>query len=165
MRLDRTRVPAPGAVPAPTVPRPNRMRLDNGMSLVSVCRDGLPEATLSLVLPAGAHATRAGTAGLASLVAKVLPEGASGRGAREMAVWIDGLGLQLGVSAGYDSLVLRVRTLSERLVSTISLFSRPTVCGRTISKLARRSSSLMTPSTCTPEEWANALAPTIALFG
>ena len=123
MRLDRTRVPAPGAVPAPTVPRPNRMRLDNGMSLVSVRRGGLPEATLSLVVPAGAHATGAGTAGLASLMAKVLPEGASGRGAREMAVWIDGLGLQLGVSAGYDSLVLRVRTLSEQLEPALDVLA------------------------------------------
>lgn len=123
MSLDRTRVPASGAAPAPTVPRPHRLRLDNGMSLVSVNRDWLPEATLSLVLPAGAHSTAAGTAGLASLMAKVLPEGASGRGAQEMAVWIDGLGLQLRVSAGYDSLVLRVRTLSEQLEPTLDVLA------------------------------------------
>ena len=40
-----------------------------------------------------------------------------------MAVWIDGLGLQLRVSAGYDSLVIRVRTLSEQLEPALDVLA------------------------------------------
>lgn len=123
MSLDRSRAPEPGVTPALATPRPHRLRLENGMNLAWVCRDHLPEATLSLVLPAGADSTGARYAGLASLVAKVLPEGAAGRSAREMAVWLDGLGLQFKVAAGYDSLVLRVQALSEQLEPALEALS------------------------------------------
>jgi zinc protease len=84
-----------------------------GVSLTR--RDQLPEAMLALVLRAGSASVGSEQAGLASLVAKVLPEGAGGRGSREMAVWLDGMGAHLGIGVGYDSMVLRLHTLSESL--------------------------------------------------
>jgi zinc protease len=93
------------------------------MSVAAVRRDRLPEAALSLVLPAGADSTSAGDAGLASLVAKVLPEGAGGRSAREMAVWLDGLGLHFDVAVGYDAMILRVHALSEQLEPALDALS------------------------------------------
>ena len=123
MNLDRSRAPEPGATRALAIPRPHRLRFENGMNVVWVRRDHLPEATLSLVVPAGADSTGTQYAGLASLVAKVLPEGAAGRNAREMAVWLDGLGLQFRVAAGYDSSVLRVQALSEQLEPALDALS------------------------------------------
>ncbi len=123
MSVDRSRAPEAGVARALAIPRPGRHRLRNGMSLAWLRRDRLPEATLSLVLPAGANSKGADRVGLASLVAKVLPEGAAGRSAREMAVWLDGLGLQFRVAAGYDSLVLRVQTLSEQLEPALDALS------------------------------------------
>jgi len=93
------------------------------MNLAWVRRGRLPETTLSLVVPAGADSTGADHAGLASLVAKVLPEGAAGRNAREMAVWLDGLGVHFGVVVGYDSMVLGVHTLSEQLEPALDALS------------------------------------------
>ncbi|MCL7971367.1 MAG: insulinase family protein, partial [marine benthic group bacterium] len=86
-------------------------------------RDHLPEAALSLVLPAGADAHPTESAGLASLVAKVLPEGAAGRTARDMAIWVDGLGAHLGVAVGYDAMIVRLHTLSEHLEAGLDLLA------------------------------------------
>lgn len=83
----------------------------------------MPEASLALVVSAGAASTGAEKAGLASLVARVLPEGAAGKSAREMATWLDGLGVHLGISAGYDSMILRLHTLSEQLVPALDVLA------------------------------------------
>jgi zinc protease len=113
--LDRSRPPQAGVARPVLIPRPAVHRLENGMNVASVQRPHLPEATLTLVLPAGAESTGPERAGLASLVAKVLPEGASGKGSREMATWLDGLGVHLGVAVGYDSMLIRLHTLSGQL--------------------------------------------------
>ena len=91
------------------------------MGLASVRRDRLPEVSLALVLSAGADSTATERAGLASLVAKVLPEGAAEKSAREMAAWLDGLGVRLGIDAGYDSMILRLHTLSEQLAPALNV--------------------------------------------
>jgi zinc protease len=84
-----------------------------------VRRDALPEVMLAVVLPAGSASVGVSRAGLASLVAKLIPEGAAGRDSREMAEWLDRIGAQLTVSAGYDSMVLRLHTLTESLESAL----------------------------------------------
>jgi len=88
-----------------------------------VRRERLPEASLALVVPAGADSVGSERAGLASLVARVLPEGAGGRDAREMATWLDGLGMHLGIAAGYDSMILRLHTLSEQLPAALDVLA------------------------------------------
>lgn len=115
MSLDRTRPPEAGSSADLTIPVPRRAALENGLRIAWVRRGRLPDATVSLVLPAGADAHPPESAGLASLMAKVLPEGAAGRSAREMAVWVDGLGAHLGVTVGYDAMIVRLHTLTEHL--------------------------------------------------
>ncbi len=89
------------------------------MRLAALHRPRLPDVSLALVLPAGADSTGPGRAGLASLAAKVMPEGAAGKGAREMATWLDGLGVHLGIAVGYDSMILRLHTLSSQLAPAL----------------------------------------------
>ncbi|MBT8477289.1 MAG: insulinase family protein [Gemmatimonadetes bacterium] len=119
MSLDRSRAPAAGIAPSLAIPRPDRHELPNGMGLATVSRPRLPGVSLALVLPAGADSTGPEKAGLASLAAKVMPEGAAGRGSREMATWLDGLGVRLRVAVGYDSMILRLHTLSEQLAPAL----------------------------------------------
>lgn len=123
MSIDRSRPPEAGAIRALALPRPRRHVLPNGMTVAAVTRPGLPVASVSLLVPAGADTTGPGRAGLASLVGKVLPEGASGRGSREMATWLDGLGVQLGVRVGYDAMTVSVHTLSEQLPSALEVLA------------------------------------------
>ena len=115
MSLDRSRPPVAGTARPLAIPRPDRHRLPNGLTVAAVRRPRLPEATLALVLPAGADAVGAEQAGLASLVAKVLPEGSFGKTSRDMATLLDGLGVHLGVAVGYDSMIIRLHTLSGQL--------------------------------------------------
>jgi len=117
--LDRSRAPEAGVARGLQIPRPERHRLPNEMMVAAVRRPRLPEATVSLVLPAGADSTGPNQSGLASLVAKVLPEGASGKSSREMATWLDGLGVHLGVAVGYDSMIVRLHTLSGQLAPAL----------------------------------------------
>lgn len=123
MNLDRSRPPEPG--PARPLPTPTRVvrRLGNGLDLLYVHRETLPDALLALVIPAGSSSVGVERSGLASLVARVLPEGARGRSSREMAEWLDGLGVRLDVSTGYDSTVLRIHTLTESLDPALDALS------------------------------------------
>jgi len=123
MSLDRSRPPEAGPARPLSIPRPDRHRLPNGLTVAAVRRPRLPEATLALVLPAGADSMGPERAGLASLVAKVLPEGSSGKTSREMATMLDGLGVHLGVTVGYDSMILRLHTLSGQLEPALGVLA------------------------------------------
>ena len=93
------------------------------MGVAWVRRDRLPGVSLSLVLPVGADSAGVECAGTASLVGKLLPEGAAGRSAREMALWIDGLGAHVGVAVGYDAIILSVNTLSDLLEDVLEVLA------------------------------------------
>ena len=115
MIFDRSRPPRPQPErPLPVHPQV-RLQLANGIDLTHVHHGVLPGVMLAIALPAGSASVGVSRAGLASLVARVIPEGAGGRDSREMAVWLDRIGAQLTVSAGYDSMVLRLHTLTESL--------------------------------------------------
>jgi zinc protease len=121
--IDHSSRPTTGAAPALVALRPARECLPNGLDVVWLRRSRLPEASLRLVLPAGADVAGPETAGIASLVAKLLPEGAAGRGAREMAEWIEGLGINLRVSVSYDAAVIHVHTLSDVLAEALDVLA------------------------------------------
>lgn len=123
MRFDRSKAPEAGTQTLLEPVRPHRSRLDNGMGVAWVRRDRLPGVSLSLVLPVGADSTGVECAGTASLVGKLLPEGAAGRSAREMALWIDGLGAHVGVAVGYDAIILSVNTLSDLLEDVLEVLA------------------------------------------
>ena len=123
MKFERSKAPEAGTQTLLEPVRPHRSRLDNGMGVAWVRRDRLPGVSLSLVLPVGADSTGVECAGTASLVGKLLPEGAAGRSAREMALWIDGLGAHVGVAVGYDAIILSVNTLSDLLEDVLEVLA------------------------------------------
>lgn len=86
-------------------------------------RTSLPEVAFRVVLPAGSGSPPVGLPGTASLVGRLLTEGAAGRSSREMADWIDGLGLEAAVSVGYDATTVRVYTLAELLADALEVLA------------------------------------------
>lgn len=120
MTFDRAIPPAPGPAPVIEELGPARFRLDDGMRVVWLDRPRLPEVSLRLVVPGGV-AGGAKTAGLASLVGRLLTEGAGGLDARDLAIRVDALGVQLAVSVNHDATVLRLHLLSELLVEGLDL--------------------------------------------
>ena len=121
--IDRESPPAAGTQPVVRPLSPAKERLDNGLDVVTLRHDSVPELCLRLVIPGGAAAAPVGRAGIASLVGRLLPEGAAGKGSREMAAWIDGVGVAFGVDVGYDSTVVRMHSLSELTGEALDLLA------------------------------------------
>ncbi len=76
-----------GVIRAPgvTVPRHERIVLDNGMRLIVLPRHDVPLVSFNAILRGGECAGAAGKAGVASLVAGLLEKGAGSRNAFEFA--------------------------------------------------------------------------------
>ena len=115
----RTASPDRTARPAPATPRPlvlpsfERHTLDNGLRVEFAEGRGLPEVSLHLVLECGAGAEPARLGGLGELTARLLTAGTPGRGAIDMARWLDRLGIGYRATAGYAVGAVSMHFLSE----------------------------------------------------
>jgi zinc protease len=76
--------------------------LPNGMQVIVVMHHEQPEVTMRLLVRAGAAYDPPGKGGTASLVASLLNQGTTSRGAREIADAIDSIGGALDTGAGSD---------------------------------------------------------------
>jgi len=148
--LDRARPPLPGPLRPTRFPPFERLRLGNGLPVITVHREDVPLVLLEVLSPAGAHHDPPGKEGLASLAADLLDEGTTHRTAPEISSFIEGLGggLVTGVSWDYAfaSLELQSRHLEEGLTLLAEICSEATfppeeferVRRRRLSDLARR---------------------------
>jgi zinc protease len=111
-QLDRTRRPTSGPAPQISLPSFKRFRLGNGLSVLAIRHEQLPEVSARIVLPYGAVEDPRERAGTALLVARALTEGTAVRTAPEVAERLDHLGAQFSVSVDHDSTVLSLQFLS-----------------------------------------------------
>lgn len=121
--VDRSRRPPPGPAPRISLPAYRRTRLDNGLTVLVVRHDDLPEISARLVIPFGATDDPDGLAGTALLTARALTEGTSKRSAREVAGWLDHLGARFSVDVDHDSTVLSLHFLSRVLDGAFEFLS------------------------------------------
>jgi zinc protease len=115
--------PRPGTPPTPTVPRPERFRLPNGLRVVAVRRAEFPQVAARLIVPAGAASDRPGAHGIASLVGALLTEGTQDRSALELNERIDSLGASLGARVGHDIAEVDLTLLAETLDEGLQLLA------------------------------------------
>jgi zinc protease len=111
--IDRSQRPAPGQPPKIVLPGFKRFRLANGLSVLSVRHDDMPEVSARLVLPFGACEDARERAGTALLVARALTEGTAQRSAPEVAEWLDYLGARFSLDVDHDATVLSLHFLSR----------------------------------------------------
>lgn len=127
--LDRTRRPAPGPAPKVHLPQFRRGRLENGLTILAVVHDDLPEMSVRLVIPYGAANDPAERAGSALLVARALTEGTTERSAREVAETLDYLGGIFSLEVSQDATILSLRCLThvfdEAMALMAEVVSRP----------------------------------------
>lgn len=104
-----------GVIRAPgvTVPRHERIVLDNGMRLIVLPRHDVPLVSFNAILRGGECAGAAGKAGVASLVAGLLEKGAGSRNAFEFADAVEGAGGIFSAGAGPESVALRGQFLAR----------------------------------------------------
>lgn len=109
---------APVVAPLPSLiaPTPACFRLANGVEVIAIRRQVAPIVAMNIVLRSGADQDSAAGAGLASLTAEMLDEGAGSRSAIEIAETLERLGADLYLGAGRDGsqLTLQVPTHAFR---------------------------------------------------
>ena len=129
--LDRTRVPVSGAPAGLVFPEPASFTLSCGATVCLVERHDLPAVVVEALLPGGASTLSAGHAGLATLTADMLDEGAGGRSALVLARTLEGLGASLESVAGHEDSHVRMWALSSRFAEALALMAdvlvRPTL--------------------------------------
>lgn len=103
---DRTRPPEPGPPPALTLPAIQRVTLSNGLTLIHLPKRAVPLVQLTVLVRAGSVHEPAQRAGLASMTAAMLDEGAGTRTALALADAVEFLGASL--STGSDAHATRV---------------------------------------------------------
>jgi len=121
--MDRSSPPVPRPEVDLRLPQPERHRLPDGPCVVWIPRSGLPAVSLRFVVPAGTDGHDPEAAGLAALTGSLLTEGAAGRTSTDLADWIDGLGMSIGVSVRYDAAVVRAHALTEHLPEALDVLS------------------------------------------
>ena len=111
--IDRSQRPAPGPVPEVSLPTFRRFSLDNGLDVLAIRHDDLPEVSARLVLQSGAAEDERRRAGTALLTGRALTEGTKTRPAPAVAEWLDYLGARFSVDVDYDASVVNLHFLSR----------------------------------------------------
>ena len=122
-RPDFSKLPAPGATPTWSLPKPEIFSLSNGMRVYFLKQGSTPLVSLLLVLPRGASTDPKGKAGLTALTADLLDEGVAGKSALELSEDLQRLGTDYGASSDVDSVMLAMNTIADSLGESVKLLS------------------------------------------
>ncbi|HXI01907.1 MAG TPA: pitrilysin family protein, partial [Candidatus Saccharimonadales bacterium] len=115
--------PAIGKAAAFTPPLPETFELSNGVTVNLWSRPDLPLVTMTTVFPAGAASDPPGEAGLASLTASMLDQGAGSMGAIQFADALDLLGASFSARAGREDSTVRLSCLTRNFGKALALYA------------------------------------------
>jgi zinc protease len=127
MTMNPTAVREPLPRPSPTTPRDYafprfaQRSLDNGLRVVVAEVSKLPLVTITAVVDAGASRERTAEAGVAALTAQLLLEGAAGLDGAALVDRFERIGTSVDAHADWDSAVVSLTALSERLPEALAL--------------------------------------------
>jgi len=121
--IDRSRRPAPGPPPKIVLPAFESFRLANGLNVLSVRHDDMPEVSARLVLPFGACEDARQHAGTGLLTARALTEGTELRSAGEVAEWLDHLGARYSLDIDHDATIISVHFLTQVMDGAFDLLA------------------------------------------
>jgi len=120
---DRTTAPAPGAPRPYHFPHVTRTTLPNGLRVLVAEHRNAPIAALRTLVKSGADHDTAQLAGLASIAADLLDEGAGSRDAIKLAEDIGLLGATLGTGADWDASYISIDVLSRNISSSVEILA------------------------------------------
>ena len=115
--------PQPGPSREYHFPTFERRILENGLTLIVAPVQTLPLVTVSLMLDAGVIAEPAGKEGLASLTARTITEGTMGSDGEVLTERLEQLGTSVVAAADWDSTVVGLTTLSDKLPAAFALLA------------------------------------------
>ncbi|MEO8678951.1 MAG: pitrilysin family protein [Vicinamibacterales bacterium] len=120
-RVDRSRLPVPGADRPFHFPRLARRRLANGLELRAATHRSVPIVSMVLLVPGGSSVNPPGMPGLASMLAGLLDEGSRGQSALDVADRVARIGGDLDLETGSDAHVISFTTLDRFFDTGVSL--------------------------------------------
>ncbi|HEX8171851.1 MAG TPA: pitrilysin family protein [Thermoanaerobaculia bacterium] len=123
MPIDRTAAPAPAAPRPYHFPQITRATLPNGLRVLVAETHNAPLLSLRALVRSGADHDSLQTAGLASLTADLLDEGAGERDAIRLAEDVGLLGGSLGTGADWDASYISLDVLSRNGEPSVSIFA------------------------------------------
>jgi zinc protease len=113
VRIDRSRLPVPGAAHAFSFPRIEKSILPNGLRVWSVSQADLPIVSLLLLIGRGSADDPPGQEGLAAMTTDMLDEGSGMRSAIEIHEDLARIGAQFDNDIGTDAAALTITALSR----------------------------------------------------
>lgn len=129
--FDRTTAPLPAAPRPYRFPDITRTTLPNGLRVLVAENRNAPLVALRALVRSGADHDTVSTAGLASLTADMLDEGAGDRDGIRLAEDIGTLGGNLGAGSDWDASYISIDVLSRNVDPTVSILgdvvARPTM--------------------------------------
>lgn len=120
----RLALPGPGPERAVETPQVVERTLSNGLRVLVAETEGLPLISARLSFQSGSSDDPAGRAGLASLTAGLITQGAAGRSAPEIATDIERLGAAVGAAAGADFTSVYANSPSDTFGETFALMTQ-----------------------------------------
>lgn len=130
MSIDRSQAPEPGSPRPYRFPHVTRRTLDNGLRLLVAENHNAPLVALRTLVRSGADHDVAELAGLGSLTAELMDEGAGDRDAIKLAEDLGLLGGSLGSGADWDASYVSVDVLSRNFDEAFAILAdvdrRPT---------------------------------------
>lgn len=121
--LDRSVAPAPGAPRTFHAPDVARQRLANGLQVIVARHGDLPVVAASLTMRMGVADEPAERAGLSRALSELLESGTQRRDADALAWALEFAGIQLDVSAGWDSFVASTTVPAKRFDEAAGLLA------------------------------------------
>ena len=121
---ERIGLPQPGPERSVATPEVVEHRLANGLRVLVAQTEGLPLISARLSFQAGTSDDPTGRAGVASMTAGLLTQGAAGRSAPEIATDIERLGAVIGASAGADFTSVYANSPSDTFADTFALMTQ-----------------------------------------
>src|SRR5260221_12460383 len=128
--LDRTTAPLPGAPRPYHFPQVTRKTLDNGLKILVAEAHNAPLGWFSTLVRSGADQDSADVAGVASMTAELLDEGAGARDGVQIAEDAGLLGASIAAGADWDASYVSMDVLSRNVDPSVDIFAdlirRPT---------------------------------------
>ncbi|HOY59466.1 MAG TPA: pitrilysin family protein [Verrucomicrobiota bacterium] len=121
------------------LPPYQRVKLDNGLTLLLMEHHEVPLVSFSVTVRAGAVLDPAGKEGLAALAAGLLRKGTAGRSGEQFSAELDFMGGEFDAGAGHDQAFVTAEFMKKDLARGLDLLAdalmRPTFPGPEVEKL------------------------------
>jgi zinc protease len=120
---DRSKLPEPGAPPAPKFPELKRAKLSNGLQVILAERHSVPVVNFAMLFDAGYASDQFAQPGTAALAMRTMEDGTTSHDAINLSTELSSLGANLSTGSNIDMSFVNVSALKTELDPTLELYA------------------------------------------